>query len=148
MIGSWQNPFTGKIRSYSRFPCLSLPNIFNHTLTEMHPRSTVMILILLVHICAVEFGPNRQQCGGFSEMPLPCGKKLWQARNQMTWEAAYRETESAGLQQAGVVPKYKDLLPSWAGVENSMDLRIPRLRKWFAEADEFGTMITMAVSAL
>jgi hypothetical protein len=96
----------------------------------------------------IDFGPEYPQCGGFADMPLPCSKALWQAPDQATWEAEYQKAMSGCGQWNGRGLQYRDLLLDLEGGDDGSELRMQRLSSWFVEMDDFGTLVTMAVSAL
>ena len=79
-------------------------------------------------------------------MPLPCGKTLWQAQDRTSRNAEYQKILSASTQRGG--SEFKDLLPDFGSMNEESELRRMSQSSWFAEMDDFGTLITMTVSAL
>ncbi|CZR61487.1 uncharacterized protein PAC_11383 [Phialocephala subalpina] len=113
-------------------------------------RRTAVILIIIIHLFSIEHGSLIPPCGGFSALPLPCSKKLWQASDLETWEKEYRkEYMGGGGEGLKRVPTYRDLLPDLEDLEGpTSSSRMEWLSEWFLGMDEVGTLITMAISTL
>ncbi|TVY12950.1 hypothetical protein LARI1_G008600 [Lachnellula arida] len=71
--------------TYSRFAPRRQANI------HLQTNSTAIILVIIIHIFNIEHGHGVPQCGGFSDLSLPCSKTLWEASDQATWETEYRK---------------------------------------------------------
>lgn len=92
------------------------------------------------------------QCGGFSDLSLPCSKALWEAADQATWEIEYHKQymqDSKSGQNLKTILTYKDLLLDLQDQNDSTSSsRVGGLSKWFLGMDDLGTLVSMAVSAL
>ncbi|KAL6410158.1 hypothetical protein AUP68_06570 [Ilyonectria robusta] len=102
-----------------------------------------------MHLFNIEYGPGLPQCGGFAELPLPCGKTLWQASDQATWEAEYRKQymrdDNRGRSYKRILT-YRNLLQGQS--DPTSPLGTGHLGEWFTDMDDFGTLVMMAVSGL
>ncbi|KAH6973854.1 hypothetical protein BKA56DRAFT_592637 [Ilyonectria sp. MPI-CAGE-AT-0026] len=112
-------------------------------------RRTAILLVVVMHLFNIEYGPGLPQCGGFAELPLPCSKTLWQASDQATWEAEYRKQymrdDSCGRSFKRILT-YRNLLQGQS--DPTSPLGTGHLGEWFTNMDDFGTLVMMAVSGL
>ncbi|KAI9836376.1 MAG: hypothetical protein M1819_001405 [Sarea resinae] len=115
-------------------------------------RRTAIILVIIIHLFSIEHASGLPQCGGFAELLLPCSKTLWQAPDQATWETEYRKQHmrcSSFGESSKRILTYRDLLPDLQDQNDPTSAsRMGYLSEWFSGMDDFGTLVTMAISTL
>lgn len=85
-------------------------------------------------------GKNVVVCPEIIEMPLLCGRRLWEAPDQETWESEYEGL----LKMRSGVKKALKLRDLWTEAGGESD----KLDEWIAEMDVLGsTVLGIAASA-
>lgn len=131
-IGSWLNQGGGRKRNN--------PSQLVIVAQILISSRTVLILFILDSFCEMQKGMNAVVCPEIIEMPLLCGKRLWEAPNQETWVSEYERLPKAQSVVKGAL-KLRDL---WNGAGRESE----KLDGWIAEMDVLGsTVLGIAMSA-
>lgn len=90
---------------------------------------------------------DRASCGGYSLVPLPCSRDLWQPLSNEEW--GYRFESQEKTNKTNRLLKLSDLQLSRRameprGSERSTADPTPEVTKWSRTLDEFGVLIWMA----
>jgi hypothetical protein len=97
------------------------------------PISEAILEIIIGH-------PPEKYCRGFSHVPLPAPRDLWDWESRESW--AYRYKRYIDSRKGETVLTVNDLQSSNVG---GLDVRTSReLARWCEELDEYGTVVSMA----
>ncbi|KXH57373.1 hypothetical protein CSAL01_12047 [Colletotrichum salicis] len=88
-------------------------------------------------------------CGGYSLLPLPSGRDLWEAVSGDEWSARYRrirdESSDEKVLSIQDLRKATRALGVDSGDRSQEEHSVSRVAKWCEGLDEFGMMVWMAV---
>lgn len=99
---------------------------------------SIVVLFLFDSFCELQKGNNVVVCPEIIEMPIMCGRRLWEAPNQKAWESEYDRLLKTQRDVREPL-KLKDL---WNEANGE------KLEGWVAEMDVLGSAVLgIAISA-
>ncbi|KAK1491769.1 hypothetical protein CABS01_12093 [Colletotrichum abscissum] len=113
-------------------------------------RRTICLLFGIELLMDVDLNAEEPaDCGGYSLLPLPSGRDLWEAVSSDEWRARYRRlrAESCGEKVLSIqdLRKARRALGADSEDRSQEDQLVARVAKWCEGIDEFGMMVWMAV---
>jgi hypothetical protein len=104
---------------------------------------TVCLLWIIELVLDVIIGPPRglERCGGYSTVPLPCDRRLWEPVADAEWTRRYRQ--SLGGKGTATL-RIGDLRACHQSVSASTVDEQERMAGWCEGLDEFGALVWMA----
>lgn len=89
------------------------------------------------------------ECGGYSLLPLPSGRDLWETVSCDEWRARYRRLRAESCDEKVLsiqdLRKARRALGADSEDRGQEDQLVAQVAKWCEGLDEFGMMVWMAV---
>ncbi|KAK1479856.1 hypothetical protein CCUS01_00410 [Colletotrichum cuscutae] len=113
-------------------------------------RRTICLLFGIELLMDVDLNAEEPaDCGGYSLLPLPSGKDLWEAVSSDEWRARYRRLRAESCDEKVLsiqdLRKARRALGADSEDRSQEDQLVARVAKWCEGIDEFGMMVWMAV---
>lgn len=110
---------------------------------------TICIIFGVQLMLDVDFNVAGGECGGYSQLPLPSGRELWETVSNDEWAARYRKLH-ARYRDDNVL-NIQDLRRARRALESDITDQseegrlVGRVAEWCESLDELGMMVWMAV---
>ncbi|KAK1540624.1 hypothetical protein CPAR01_06613 [Colletotrichum paranaense] len=113
-------------------------------------RRTICLLFGIELLMDVDLNAEEPaDCGGYSLLPLPSGRDLWEAVSSDEWRARYRRLRAESCDEKVLsiqdLRKARRALGADSEDRSQEDQLVARVAKWCEGIDEFGMMVWMAV---
>jgi hypothetical protein len=124
---------------------------------ESKLRTATIYFILTLHF-NLEFGLpcDREVDSDFEDVELPAAKRLWEAKNELSWSEEFdltvpRRDNFVNVRTSKARLKYRDLVRlnkrnrsyEYADVQKDESALADRIEKWHKEMDEFGMLVAL-----
>lgn len=109
-----------------------------------------MLCIIETLLDVIIRAKNPIECTGYSHVPLPCVRSLWETPSTSEWAMRYRELnerkKSDRILRVWDIRTYVRLSVGDLGESIGSEGRLCDLMAWFEGLDQFGTMVWMAAT--